>query len=66
MQLALQALTKNRMTIIIAHRLSTIISADHIHVFEEGRLSGQGTQETLLKTHSYYQQLWHNGHLTED
>ncbi|WP_281237031.1 ABC transporter ATP-binding protein [Bacillus safensis] len=65
-QLALQALTKNRMTIIIAHRLSTITSADQILVFEDGRLSGQGTQEELQKTHPYYQQLWQNGRLTED
>ena len=65
-QLALQTLTKNRMTIIIAHRLSTITNADKILVFEEGRLSGQGTHETLQKTHPYYQQLWHNGRLTED
>lgn len=65
-QLALHALTKNRMTIIIAHRLSTITSAGQILVFEEGRLSGQGTHEALQKTHPYYQQLWHNGRLTED
>ncbi|MFP7416663.1 ABC transporter ATP-binding protein [Priestia filamentosa] len=65
-QLALQALTKNRMTIIIAHRLSTITSADQILVFEEGHLSGQGTHEALQKTHPYYQQLWLNGRLTED
>ncbi|KAB3541269.1 ABC transporter ATP-binding protein [Bacillus safensis] len=65
-QLALQALTKNRMTIIIAHRLSTITSADQILVFEDGRLSGQGTHEELQKTHPYYQQLWQNGRLTED
>ncbi|MEH7793648.1 ABC transporter ATP-binding protein [Bacillus safensis] len=65
-QLALQALTKNRMTIIIAHRLSTITSADQILVFEDGRLSSQGTHEELQKTHPYYQQLWQNGRLTED
>ena len=65
-QLALQTLKQNRMTIIIAHRLSTITNADQILVFEEGRLSGQGTHETLQKTHPYYQQLWRNGHLTKD
>lgn len=65
-QIALQELMKNRMTIIIAHRLSTITSAGQILVFEEGRLSGQGTHEALLKTHPYYQQLWRNGHLNED
>lgn len=57
-QLALQTLTKDRMTIIIAHRLSTITKADHILVFENGQLSGEGTHEQLLQTHSYYQQLW--------
>lgn len=46
------------MTIIIAHRLSTITKADHILVFENGQLSGEGTHEQLLQTHSYYQQLW--------
>ena len=64
-QLALNTLTKDRMTIVIAHRLSTITNADQILVFEDGRLSGQGTHETLLQTHSYYKQLWMNGRLVE-
>lgn len=58
-QFALESLTKDRMTIVIAHRLSTITNADHILVFEHGQLSGQGTHHTLLQTHPYYQQLWH-------
>ncbi|MBB5149303.1 ATP-binding cassette subfamily B protein AbcA/BmrA [Ureibacillus thermosphaericus] len=62
-QLALQELMKDRMTIIIAHRLSTIINADQILIFEDGQLTGQGTHEALLKTHPYYQQLWRKGHL---
>lgn len=65
-QQAIQTLTKNRMTIIIAHRLSTITSADQILVFENGRLSGQGTHEMLEKTHSYYQQLWRSGGLKQE
>ncbi|MBD8036319.1 ABC transporter ATP-binding protein [Solibacillus sp. A46] len=64
-QLALNTLTKDRMTIVIAHRLSTITGADHILVFEEGKLSGQGTHEKLLQTHPYYEQLWMNGRLEE-
>ena len=64
-QLALQSLTKGRMTIIIAHRLSTITNADQILVFENGRLSGQGTHESLQKEHPYYQQLLENGRLVE-
>lgn len=57
-QLALQALMKNRTTIIIAHRLSTITNADQILLFEEGQLSGAGTHEELINSHSYYKQLW--------
>ncbi|MER1998222.1 MAG: ABC transporter ATP-binding protein [Lysinibacillus sp.] len=64
-QLALQSLAKGRMTIIIAHRLSTITSADQILVFENGRLSGQGTHTELIQTHPYYEQLWQNGRLQE-
>ncbi|MEK4080029.1 ABC transporter ATP-binding protein [Solibacillus sp. FSL K6-1126] len=65
LQLALQALTEKRITIIIAHRLSTITNADQILVFEDGRLSGQGAHETLQQTYPYYQQLWANGFLAE-
>ena len=64
-QLALQSLTKGRMTIIIAHRLSTITNANQILVFENGRLSGQGTHESLRQEHPYYQQLLQNGRLVE-
>lgn len=64
-QLALNTLTKDRMTIIIAHRLSTITGADQILVFENGKLSGQGTHEQLLQTHPYYEQLWYNGQLND-
>lgn len=65
-QLALNTLTKDRMTIVIAHRLSTITGADQILVFEDGKLSGQGTHEQLLQTHPYYEQLWHKGRLVEN
>ncbi|MER1999671.1 MAG: ABC transporter ATP-binding protein [Lysinibacillus sp.] len=57
-QLAIQALKHNRTTIVIAHRLSTITNADNIIVFENGRLSGQGTHSELLKSNNYYGQLW--------
>lgn len=62
-QLVLHSLKENRMTIIIAHRLTTIKNADQILVFEEGRLSDQGTHETLLNTNPYYRQLWQDGSL---
>lgn len=62
-QLALQQLMKERTTIVIAHRLSTITQADQIFMFEHGQLSGAGTHEELLATHTYYQQLWRKGTL---
>lgn len=57
-QLALTNLMHNRTTVIIAHRLSTITNADQILLFEQGKLSGQGTHASLLNDHPYYQQLW--------
>lgn len=60
-QLALQALQKNRTTIIIAHRLSTITNADTILLFDDGQLIGSGTHEELLAHDDYYTQLWESG-----
>lgn len=57
-QLAIQTLKQNRTTIVIAHRLSTITNSDTILIFENGRLSGQGTHEELLLSNRYYEQLW--------
>lgn len=57
-QEALMNLMQGRTTIVIAHRLSTITTADQILCFENGRLTGKGTHEELLKKHEYYYQLW--------
>lgn len=47
-QTALEALMKNRTTLVIAHRLSTIEQADRIVVLEEGRITEVGDHATLL------------------
>ena len=44
--------------VIVAHRLSTIIDADIINVIDNGKLSGSGTHEELLKTNKVYQSLY--------
>ncbi|MGG3467455.1 ABC transporter ATP-binding protein [Neobacillus pocheonensis] len=55
-QQALQNLMKGRTTLIIAHRLSTVIDADQIIFLEKGKLTGSGTHEQLLQTHSLYRE----------
>ena len=55
-------LRKSRMgktTIMIAHRISTVSSLDKIIVMDEGKISGIGTHEELLKTNSIYKELVH-------
>lgn len=44
--------------IVIAHRLSTIRNSDKIIVIENGKVSGEGTHDYLLKTNEYYFNLY--------
>ncbi|MDN3020245.1 ABC transporter ATP-binding protein [Paenibacillus sp. BSR1-1] len=55
-QQALQNLMKGRTTLIIAHRLSTVIDSDQIIFLEKGKMTGGGTHEHLLQTHSLYRE----------
>jgi subfamily B ATP-binding cassette protein MsbA len=56
-QAELDALRRNRTTLVIAHRLSTIESADMIVVLDDGRLVEQGTHADLLARNGLYSQL---------
>ena len=56
-QNALEALTKNRTTLVIAHRLSTIENADNIVVMEQGKIVEQGSHKSLLAKQSFYAKL---------
>jgi len=55
---ALASFLKGRTTIIIAHRLSAVKQADHVYVFEEGRICEQGQHATLINNNGLYSKLY--------
>lgn len=56
-QKALNALQKNRTSLVIAHRLSTIEKADEILVVEDGRIVERGNHAQLIVRQGVYAQL---------
>ncbi|HLB59100.1 MAG TPA: ABC transporter ATP-binding protein, partial [Bdellovibrionota bacterium] len=50
----LKTVIEQRTTIIIAHRIATVSLCDHIIVIEGGRITQQGTHESLLGQPGYY------------
>lgn len=57
-QRALDELCKGRTTLVVAHRLSTIKNADEIAVISGGKITEQGTHESLLKLGGMYKRLY--------
>ncbi len=55
---ALAGFLQGRTTIIIAHRLSAVKQADHVYVFEEGRICEQGKHATLINGNGLYAKLY--------
>ena len=51
-------LTKNRISIIISHRFSTVRMADHIIVFEKGRVVEEGSHPELIEKKGIYENLF--------
>ena len=56
-QRGLNALLKQRTSLVIAHRLATVMDCDRIIVLEEGRLLASGSHQQLLAKSAVYQNL---------
>ncbi len=52
---ATEKLLKNRTTLIIAHRLKTVYRADHILVFDQGRIVESGSHDFLMMQKGIYE-----------
>ncbi|NJA06390.1 ABC transporter ATP-binding protein [Methylococcaceae bacterium WWC4] len=55
---ALAEFLEGRTTLIIAHRLSAVKQADHVYVFEQGKICEQGKHETLIQQNGLYAKLY--------
>ena len=56
-QAALEALMKDRTSIVIAHRLATVIRADRIFLLDGGKIVATGTHEQLIIESPLYRHL---------
>lgn len=56
-QASLERLTRGRTTLSIAHRLSTLRHADRLIVLDEGRVTEEGTHQSLIEQKGTYYKL---------
>src|SRR6202030_622702 len=62
----LDAILRQRTTILISHRVSTVQHADQIVVLREGRIVERGTHAALLARRGYYADLYQKQLLEEE
>ncbi len=53
-------LAKTKTVILISHRLTNVVQADHIYVMKNGKITEQGTHESLLEQKDIYFELYHS------
>ena len=58
LQDAINRMLKGRTSVVIAHRLSTVRHADMVFVIDQGRITEQGTHESLIEQNGLYAQLY--------
>ncbi len=57
-QAELQAVARNKTTLVIAHRLSTVVDAHEILVLDDGQIIERGTHAQLLAQGGRYAAMW--------
>ena len=57
---AFRTTLKDSTKIIISQRINSVIDADKIVVIEDGRISGLGTHDELLKTNNEYREIYNS------
>ena len=54
----LETIKRDRTIIIVAHRLSTIVGSDKIYMLDDGKVLGEGTHRSLMKSCNEYKELY--------
>ena len=54
----LRNIMKNRSTLLISHRVSTLKDADRILVLDDGKVTEEGSHETLLASGGLYAEMY--------
>ena len=57
---AFRGVLKDSTKIIIAQRISSVKDADEIVVMDDGKITGVGTHEELLKSNEEYQEIYYS------
>ena len=51
-------LVKDRTAVLISHRFSTVLLADHIYVFDKGKIIEHGTHAELMAYNGHYAEMF--------